>query len=120
MELIFVYNAEDHAMDRILGALHKVVAPKSYACDLCKLTHNAVGARRKWIAFLDSLSVPVRVMYKNTFREAFQEDFEFPVILSYENSQLTRILDKKELEDINDLSEFFVVLKRRLPVNLMK
>lgn len=114
MELIFVYNANGNVSDRMIGAIHKVIQPKSYACDLCKLTHSNLGARKEWKTFLETSSLPIRILYKDAFESEFSEKIEPPTILSYENSRLTCILDKKELGSLNDLEELFVVIKERL------
>lgn len=114
MELFFVYNANSRLPSKVYDALHKVVSPSTYDCELCELTHHSMGARKKWKDFVVNSKIPLQVWYKDMFISNFHEKFEFPVVLYYDNSRFTRILDKNELNALNDLDEFFVLLNRKL------
>lgn len=115
MELVLVYNANKKVGDQMVDYLHKVFSPSTYDCKLCSLTHHNLGARRAWKEFIESSDLPMQFLYKDQFKAKYQEDFDFPVVLSYDKSGFTRILGKKELESLNDLEEFLVLLKERLP-----
>ena len=98
----------------MMDYLHKVFSPSTYACKLCSLTHHNFGPRKGWKEFLSSADITIRFVYKDQFRAEFQEDFDFPVVLGYDKSAFL-ILGKKELQNLNDLEEFLVLLKERLP-----
>lgn len=115
MELIFVYNANSGLGNKLLDGLHKVIHPSSYECDLCAITYHAVGKRKTWRKFLKESKIPMRFMYRDTFQQEFLHDIELPAVLRYENSSFTRILDKKDFENLNDLTEFIVLLRSRVP-----
>lgn len=115
MELLLVYNAKSNFGHKVFDGIHKIVSPSTYKCELCSLTHHQFGERKSWEQFRKNVSFPIRVLYKNEFLEEFGQNFEFPVVFINDKSALTCILDKKELAAINDLEEFFVELKKRLP-----
>lgn len=115
MELIFVYNARKGVGNMVLDGLHKVASPSTYACDLCSITYTAVAKKKRWKEFLAKANVPVRFYYKNTIPNEFNQDWDYPVVLHYENSSVTCILDRQDFADINDLNEFIVLLKEKVP-----
>lgn len=115
MELILVYNANSGVANKLWDALHKTVSPSTYACELCALTHHSLGARSQWKAFLKEKNIPTKVMYKDQFETAYQGSFEFPAVLLHDKSNFTCILDKKEMGELNELEDFLVLLKHRLP-----
>ena len=57
--LVFVYNADSGLFNAVSDAAHKIFSPRTYQCNLCALTHSAIGMRREWKQFLDSLDVPL-------------------------------------------------------------
>ena len=53
--LVFVYNADSGVFNTLTDLAHKIFSPQTYRCNLCALTHSAVGMRREWKRFLDGL-----------------------------------------------------------------
>ena len=99
----------------IMDGLHKSIRPSTYPCDLCAITYHSVGKRKEWRSFLKSLNINVRFYYLDSIPSEFDLNFAYPAILRYENSSVSCILDKHDFESINDLSEFIVLLKQKVP-----
>lgn len=115
MEIFFVYNAKKGFGNKLMDGMHKVVSPSTYACDLCAVTYHAVGKRKAWKDFLKNMPIPVRFYYTNSIPSEFDKNFEYPAVLRYENSSVSCILDKQDFAAINDLNEFIVLLKEKVP-----
>ncbi|PWL30384.1 MAG: GTPase [Fluviicola sp. XM-24bin1] len=115
MELYFVYNARKGLGNMVMDGLHKVVSPSTYACDLCSLTYGAVTKKKEWKAFLEQSKIPMRFYYTNTLPKEFHQNFDYPVVLRYENSSVSCILDRQDFAAINDLNEFIVLLIEKVP-----
>jgi len=115
MELFFVYNARKGVGNMLMDGLHKVASPSTYACDLCSITYGAVAKKKRWKEFLSDAKFPVRFYYKNTIPEEFNKEWDYPVVLRYENSSVTCILDRQDFAAINDLNEFIVLLNEKVP-----
>ena len=75
--LVLVYNADADLFSRVTDFAHKLLAPESYACDLCAVTYGPVGMRRRWREVLDGLGCPVRFLH----RDAFDGDVPLPAML---------------------------------------
>ncbi|MCR9173045.1 MAG: hypothetical protein NXI10_11160 [bacterium] len=115
MELFFVYNARKGVGNMLMDGLHKVVSPSTYACDLCSITYGVVAKKKDWKAFIEESKIPIRFYYKNTLPKEIDQNLDFPVVLRYENSSVTCILDRQDFAAINDLSDFIVLLKEKVP-----
>lgn len=61
--LVFVYNADSGVFNALADAAHKIFSPQTYACNLCALTHTAVGMRGEWRRFLDGLGRPLEFLH---------------------------------------------------------
>ena len=61
--LIFVYNADSGVFNTLADAAHKIFSPRTYACNLCALTHGAVRMRGEWKQFLEGLGRPLEFLH---------------------------------------------------------
>ena len=61
--LVFVYNADSGVFNTLADAAHKIFSPRTYACNLCALTHTAVRMRGEWREFLDGLGRPLEFLH---------------------------------------------------------
>ena len=61
--LVFVYNADSGVFNTLADAAHKLFSPRTYACNLCALTHTAVRMRGEWKRFLEGLGRPLEFLH---------------------------------------------------------
>jgi hypothetical protein len=61
--LVFVYNADSGVFNTLADAAHKIFSPRTYACNLCALTHTAVRMRGEWREFLEGLGRPLEFLH---------------------------------------------------------
>jgi hypothetical protein len=69
--LVFVYNADSGLFNALSDAAHKIFSPQTYRCNLCALTHTALGMRREWKQFLDGLDVPSEFLHADELRARY-------------------------------------------------
>jgi hypothetical protein len=69
--LVFVYNAESGVFNTLADAAHKIFSPRTYQCNLCALTHSAVGMRREWREFLDGLEAPLEFLHADELKKRY-------------------------------------------------
>jgi hypothetical protein len=51
--------------------VHKIFAPRTYRCNLCALTHSAVGMRKEWRRFLGGLDAPLEFLHADELEERY-------------------------------------------------
>lgn len=69
--LIFVYNARSGLFNALSDAAHKIFSPRTYQCNLCAITHSALGMRREWREFLDGLGVPLEFLHADELKARY-------------------------------------------------
>ena len=69
--LVFVYNADSGVFNTLADAAHKIFSPRTYACNLCALTHSAVGMRGEWRRFLEGLDAPPEFLHADELKARY-------------------------------------------------
>ena len=87
--LVFVYNADSGVFNALADAAHKIFSPRTYRCNLCALTHSAVGMRREWKRFLEGLGTPVEFLHADELRARFgAAGVELPAVFRRDGESL--------------------------------
>lgn len=107
-KLYFVYNANDGFTNKLMDGAHKIISPKTYSCDLCKITHGSFREKRVWKNFKKDFSIPITFYYKDEFLKKFKSKwlpkFDFPIILITDGVTLEPLLTQKDLQEIKSVA----------------
>lgn len=116
--LIFVYNANSGVNNSLLDSVHKILSPKTYECNLCELTFGAISENRKWKTFRKQSDIEMVFLHKNEYQRKFKSKFEklydLPVILYQDNYDLSLLMGKDELNQIEDVETLIDKIKSRI------
>ena len=110
MPLIFVYNAQSTPINKTLSYAHKLLSPKTYACDLCQLTHANLGERKAWTHFKKNSPLDFVFYHADEFEAKYRQQFNFPVVL---NSTLEVILTREKIGEFNAVGQLITYLQER-------
>ena len=84
-KLLFIYNANSGKINGYLDALHKVVSPKSYTCNLCDITYGIFTENKAWKKFRNESAIDMQFLHKDEFLKKyaskFGSKFTFPLVL---------------------------------------
>jgi hypothetical protein len=87
--LVFVYNADSGVFNTLADAAHKIFSPQTYACNLCALTHTAIGMRREWKRFLDGLDSPPEFLHADELTARYGvEGVPLPAVFKRDGERL--------------------------------
>ncbi len=115
-EVIFVFNADGGMVARAMDAVHKIVRPETYACDLCSITHGALTQKREWTRFLKRLPNPTSTLHRDEFARAFPgHDFDWPAVLIVARAgRPETLVNRSELATINLIRDLAALIEQRL------
>ncbi|MAG01825.1 hypothetical protein CMI42_00660 [Candidatus Pacearchaeota archaeon] len=117
-KLIFVYNANSGPFNSLADTLHKTFSPKTYKCNLCKITYGAFNMREDWREFINQLNIKTEFLHKDEFEKVYPgKKTDLPAILLNIDKKLQILLNTKEIESITDLNELKNLVKKRLNSN---
>ncbi|TCD04833.1 hypothetical protein EYB45_04610 [Erythrobacteraceae bacterium CFH 75059] len=114
-EVIFVYNADGGLASRAMDAVHKIVRPETYACDLCMITHGALTMRREWRTFTRRLGVPNRALHRDEFAREFPGcGFAWPAVIARSGAACELLVSRQELAGMTTVAELATAVERAL------
>lgn len=112
MELIFVYNAKSDAVSVLVDYAHKFFSPKTYACDLCSLTHSNLGERKAWKTFTEQTDATLEFYHIEDFEQTFNTSYEYPVVLEKSTEGLTILLSKADIAKLPNVEALVETLSK--------
>ena len=115
--IFFVYNAEDDFLSEVRDFFHKKVSPKTYPCQLCKLTYGTFFKKSEWELFLANLNYPYKFIYKNNIKEINYNKNQYPVILFGNKEKNEILISKDELSTCKTIEELIEKMKLQLKEN---
>lgn len=92
--LIIVYNADEGLGAALFDAVHKLVRPDTYPCDLCAITYGAVAMRGEWRDWLKAQPFLTEFYHKQDFIRAYPllSTMALPAILRRDGDTLTLLI----------------------------
>lgn len=90
--LVFVYNADSGVFNTLADAAHKIFSPRTYACNLCALTHTAVRMRGDWREFLDRLGLPLEFLHADELAARYNlTGVTLPAVFTKDGGELSML-----------------------------
>jgi hypothetical protein len=104
--LVFVYNADSGVFNALADAAHKIFSPRTYACNLCALTHTAVGMRGEWKRFLEGLGRPPEFLHADELEERYGvKGVPLPALFRREGDRLSVLAGADAINACGTLDE---------------
>jgi hypothetical protein len=67
--LVFVYNAGSGVFNALSDLAHKTLSPETYQCNLCALTYTALGMRKDWKQFIETLGAATEFLHADELKQ---------------------------------------------------
>jgi hypothetical protein len=119
--LIFVYNASSGVNNSLLDSVQKLLKPESYECKLCELTFGVISENKTWKAFRKQSDMEMIFLHKEEYQKKFKSKFEqlydLPVVLYQDNYDLSLVIGKEELNQIEEVEILIEKIKARVDLN---
>ncbi len=114
--LMFIYNSDNGLFNTLTDIAHKIFSPRTYACNLCALTHRPIGMRREWKAFLAELGQPLEFLHRDEFRRRYgMTNAALPAIFrKTEDGQMDVRIDAATINDATSIEELQAAIRREL------
>ena len=111
-EVLFVYNGDASMFGKVTDFAHKVIAPATYPCQLCKLTYGSFAMKKAWKEFLASRHYKVDFLHRDEWLQKYPTRKErLPAIFSKENDEWEMEISAQEIEKTKDLEQLIKLMK---------
>ena len=115
--MLFVYNADGTVFGLLSDAAHKALSPRTYQCDLCRLTYGLVRQKPQWRSFVSSLPVPAAFLHRDEFRHRYPGCASAPlpaIFVQSDGGSLELLISAAELSAVQKLDELEALVADRV------
>lgn len=113
--LIFVYNADGGLYNSLTDFAHKVISPKTYNCNLCKLSYGNFGEKKEWKEFVSSCTIQTLFFHKDEFENTYNiKKKKLPAVFWQNGRQTVQIISADEINACNTTSMLINLVKQKL------
>lgn len=114
--LVFVYNADGGVFNLLSDAAHKLLSPRTYACNLCRITHSTFGMREPWKRFLRDLNVPLEFLHADELRSRYGiAGVPLPAVFEKAQGALRPWISADEINRCTSMEELKRLISDRSP-----
>lgn len=117
-KLVFVYNANSSLFSTVTDAVHKVISPSTYACNLCKITYGTLAMKNNWRDFIKSLPVEVEFLHKDESVKKYPEFTSFPLVLLVEGEKASLFVSSEQINQAKNIEDLKSLIKNSLNKNV--
>jgi hypothetical protein len=115
MKLIFVYNANAGLVAGMMDSLHKLVSPRTYACDLCAITYGLTRMNPTWKTWLKAQAFDAVFYHRPDFHAAYPDvAVALPVILVDRAAQIETLVSADDFKTTSSVDELIALIEARL------
>ena len=117
-KLIFIYNADTGLFNTVTDIAHKIFSPKSYECQLCKITHGWFSMHEEWSKGIEKLGCEIEYLHRDQLGERYSDlrsTLEFPcILLESETHQAQVLIKKQEIEQCSEINAMLEAITQKL------
>ncbi len=114
-KLIFVYNANSGLFNTVSDYAHKIFSPKTYECNLCKLSYGNLGMKNKWKKFVNDLPMELEFLHKDEYVKTFPDrKDQLPCILKDMSDNITLMANADEMNKCTTLQQLMELINIKL------
>ena len=115
-KLIFIYNANTGMFNAITDSAHKLFSPKTYSCNLCKLTYGLRSMKEEWADFIKSLEAELEFLHRDEFHKQFphRKDEKLPAIFKKQDNKIELIIPADKIEKAKSIQDLIKLVKKML------
>ena len=111
-KLIFVYNADSGFFNTVSDIAHKITSPETYQCKLCALTHGYFKIKDQWDKYLHQQDTDFTFFHRDEFVKQYgNTDVDFPVVFEEKDGEVSVLLTKERIDQLNNLDELISLVK---------
>ena len=112
--LVFVYNADSGLFNTLTDTAHKLFSPATYACNLCAMTYSALGMKKEWKEFLDTINMPLEFLHRDELKEKYGTEVKLPAIFRKSGTELNLVIDANSINKCKDIDELKQLLNNKV------
>lgn len=117
MRLIFVYNSDGNLFALAGDTVRKLVSPKTYPCNLCKITYPTILMDSEWKKFIASLPYQTIFLHRDEFQKQYpnQKDIPLPALFKEDGAGISLLIPRDEINKAHNVQDLIKIVNHFLP-----
>lgn len=111
--LIFVYNADGGFYTAVTDFAHKILSPKTYNCNLCKLSFGIFNEKKEWKEFISSFKILSLFFHRDEFEKIYHLKNKYPAVFWQNGLKTTHIISADEINKCTSTGELINLVKQK-------
>ena len=103
--IVFVYNADSGLFNALSDSAHKIFSPETYNCNLCAITHSALGMKTEWKKFLNTFDAPLEFLHRDELKEKYAIKVPLPAIFLKSGEGMKLIIESEQINACKDIED---------------
>ena len=112
--IVFVYNADSGLFNTLTDTAHKLFSPETYECNLCAMTFSALGMKKEWKEFLDTMDIPLEFLHRDELKEKYSTEVELPAIFLKSGKELNLVIDANAINECKDIADLKQLINEKI------
>ena len=112
--IVFVYNADSGLFNTLTDTAHKLFSPETYECNLCAMTFSALGMKKEWKEFLDTMDIPLEFLHRDEFKEKYGTEAELPAIFLRSGKKLNLVIDANAINECKEIADLKQLINEKI------
>ena len=117
--VIFVYALDGGIFNEVSSFVHKLLSPRTYACNLCMLSNGLFAPKREWAEFIRNLGVKTEFRHRDEYARQYptSPEISFPAIFRASDAANPELLvSSEDLRGCRNLTALMSLVNQRLKV----
>ena len=97
---------------------HKIFSPKTYECQLCKISHGWFGMHEQWRLGIEKLQLEPEYYHRDQLSARVTKKFNnlaFPcVLLQDDQNEINLLIDKPEITNCKDITQLLNLISQKV------
>ena len=105
MKFLFVYNADSGLFNSVADAIHKVISPDTYECNLCAITYGPFTMRNEWRDYVEALGSEIEFIHRDEFQKRYDQNDKLPAVYQVEASGLKLVISAEQINKARSIKD---------------
>ncbi len=113
--VVFIYNADGGLFSALSDVAHRSFSPKTYQCNLCKITYGLLGMRKEWKRYLEELGEELEFLHRDELAGRFPDlTVSLPAVVLAEGNSARVLVEASAINACSSVEDLKGVISESL------
>jgi len=115
IEIQLIYNAQSGKLNTVFDIAHKILSPKTYACDLCQITHGIFAETAQFQTLKQNYNLSL--WHIDEYEADHTPESAYPVVIIRDQQHILQRIDAQQIAQWQSITDLQTALEK-LQINM--